>query len=396
MDNKLSLFLLYFFISRVCDPLNTIGENTLYEPIKLFFVRFVSFVFIFYFFFRGKKYYKTPLYFVLPLLLSLLISTIVNDSSFHNLFAFAYPILAYTCFFIWVGESKSRFISYIQIVSNYYLIILIVNLGFTIFFPNMFGISYFLGAENRIGYYLLVGFLYNGIKAYLLGKKMQLFIYTALMIINNLLVWSGTAVVAVGLLSAMMFIPILKSFFQKIHFYFLLIAYGVVLFTLVVFSTIGFLDGTFVEQFIVDFLGKNMTFTGRDVLWEETILLIMQKPLLGYGVVDDGNIIQYITKEGNLGTLSAHNQFLQSVYEGGFIVLLIIISSLLYLGKRIDMCAVKSVSRLFKSVVIVLLFMYLTESPNLHYYYEVFVFCCVTLLLLQQEKENLFMYNSFR
>lgn len=388
MKNKLSLFLLYFFISRACDPLKIIGENTLYVPIKLFFVRLVSFVFIFYFIFRGKKNYKTPFVFVFSLLLSLFVSTIINSSSMHQFFAFAYPILAYTSFFIWIGESQSRLILFVKIISNYYLVILIINLSLLILSPNLFGEAYFLGRENYVGYCLLVGFLYNSINAYLLGRKIQMIIYTVLMIVNNMLIWSSTTVVATLFLLAVMFVPVLKSFFQKIPFYLLLISYCVVFIFVVIMSTIGFFDGTFVEKFIIDILGKNMSYSGRDVLWEEAMLLIMQKPLLGYGVVKDGNIIQFITKEGNLGSLSAHNQFLQSIYEGGVIVLLIIISSLLYLGKRIDMCSVKFVSLLFKSVVFALLLMYLTESPSLHFYFEIFVFCCVTLLLLHQNKED--------
>lgn len=81
---------------------------------------------------------------------------------------------------------------------------------------------------------------------------------------------------------------------------------------------------------IFQMLGKDMTLSGRDRIWDSALILIAQSPIFGRGVVDN---MWYITwaPMGNV-LLEAHNMLLSCMLQGGFILLI------LYLFMIIQSC----------------------------------------------------------
>ena len=65
------------------------------------------------------------------------------------------------------------------------------------------------------------------------------------------------------------------------------------------------------------------------------------------------------------GTYSAHNQILQTLYEGGTIAIALIFSLLWHVGKEIKECSNDNISSICKLMLIVTLVMMLAESPGL-------------------------------
>ena len=72
---------------------------------------------------------------------------------------------------------------------------------------------------------------------------------------------------------------------------------------------------------IEDILHKNLTLTGRTVIWDRTLELIGEKPILGHGVpFYEDRKLQYAieTKWINKAAgLHAHDRFLETLYRGG-------------------------------------------------------------------------------
>lgn len=93
-------------------------------------------------------------------------------------------------------------------------------------------------------------------------------------------------------------------------------------------------DVSMFEPFIVDALGKDISFTGRTVIWAEAILLFLKSPIIGCGFLDS---TQFIRLTGNYGGTQPHNLFLAILVYSG------IIGILLYAG--IFYLAIKNVDK---------------------------------------------------
>lgn len=382
-NNPLLLFFLYFFLARSSKPLDQIIEGTFVETLVIRLVQLFSFGFIFYFLTKRNQN-KQPLIIVGSIAVSLTLSTFISGSLYHCI-SYVYPMIAYACFLVWIGLNWKRFRVFIKVVSNYYYVIASINLFQIIFLPNLFGEYYFLGGENLVGYTFVIGFMYNALEYYFTERRIKLLGYLALLIANDLLIWSGGTLIGLAVLLACMYIPVVNKFINKFSLSLLALGYAGVFIVVVLLNSTGILDGTFVEYLVVDVLGKDMTFSARTFLWVDAIMLISQRPILGHGVPVDGNIIQFVTFQGRVKDLSAHNQILQSMYEGGFLILILLIISIIHLSRNLKDCRVNYINILFKSLLLAILFMYLTEAPSLHPYLELFVMGTVTTFVFQNQ-----------
>lgn len=115
------------------------------------------------------------------------------------------------------------------------------------------------------------------------------------------------------------------------------------LFVGIVFFSTVVLNLEPVKFFIEDILGKNVTLTNRTVIWVKVISGIIQKPFLGHGIQESSNLfyihIDFWNRVAVDGTYSAHNQILQTLYEGGTIAIALIFSLLWHVGKEIKECS---------------------------------------------------------
>ena len=111
------------------------------------------------------------------------------------------------------------------------------------------------------------------------------------------------------------------------------------------------------------------TLTNRTVIWVKVISGIIQKPFLGHGIQESSNLfyihIDFWNRVAVDGTYSAHNQILQTLYEGGTIAIALIFSLLWHVGKEIKECSNDNISSICKLMLIVTLVMMLAESPGL-------------------------------
>ena len=97
---------------------------------------------------------------------------------------------------------------------------------------------------------------------------------------------------------------------------------GILLFQIVVcFSGKGFENNEFARWLIIDLLDKDMTFTGRTVLWDFALRLIVKSPIWGYGFVDAEWFKANMASFG----IGAHNFILNTMIYGGIVLLILYI-----------------------------------------------------------------------
>ena len=120
---------------------------------------------------------------------------------------------------------------------------------------------------------------------------------------------------------------------------------GIILFQVFVcFSGKGFENNDLARWFIIDILGKDMTFTGRTDMWDSALRVIADSPIWGYGFVD----ADWLTANMSNRAIGAHNFILNTMVYGGIILLIlyitIVIHSLQKLIRMHDMIAKKMIA----------------------------------------------------
>lgn len=85
----------------------------------------------------------------------------------------------------------------------------------------------------------------------------------------------------------------------------------------VCFQGKGFENNDFARWFLVDILGKDITFTNRTTLWDAALRVISESPIWGYGNVDE----DWFMSEMSSAAIGPHNFILGLMINGGVIAL---------------------------------------------------------------------------
>lgn len=106
-------------------------------------------------------------------------------------------------------------------------------------------------------------------------------------------------------------------------------------------------------------LGRNITMTGRTIIWDYTIQKIIQNPLTGYGKQSAEYRMAQIPNV--YGASHAHNFFLEHLYCGGFIQLILLIVWLGLLYKNLWKTRCLKYTHIVMIAVVTFLFILLVE-----------------------------------
>ena len=128
-------------------------------------------------------------------------------------------------------------------------------------------------------------------------------------------------------------------------------------------------DMNLLRPLLEDVLHKDAGFSGRTIIWDSALSMIVLKPIFGWGVMESA--FSY----ASIHASHAHNYFLQIVLEGGvvglccFVVLVAVICKQLYKSKE------TSAGFLLSGLLFCLLVMSLDESYGMITpFYAAFVF----------------------
>lgn len=208
---------------------------------------------------------------------------------------------------------------FINIFSNYLLVLLIINtLSSIVFYPNaMFRDNnnpiFFMGGDNTSVRLYIISILFCFMNKYIKLKKITIPIVSLL----NLFIFSivrdlggGKTCCIIMLLCILYLIygtNIPRKIIKKI------IEANILLFCLLVIVN----KMSLFKFIIVDILHRNLSLTDRTVIWNITIEKIMSSLVIGYGMIDGLSfqaMLPYITG------INAHNTYLMILFNGGIIL----------------------------------------------------------------------------
>ncbi len=143
---------------------------------------------------------------------------------------------------------------------------------------------------------------------------------SAIVLISNLIDGSATAIVGVLVILIIQNINSIKGILTPKMGALIAIVFFLVI---VVYQSFEFL-----QPIVVGFLGKDMTFTGRLMIWSNAISGIVQKPIFGHGVMYTKEITKILGVVPDIdfiweGATHCHDNYLQIAFTGGLIAVLI-------------------------------------------------------------------------
>src|SRR5699024_2265529 len=134
-----------------------------------------------------------------------------------------------------------------------------------------------------------------------------------LIVLTTIKVWSATTLSALGIIFGLL---IFYHVYPKISFLlnpFYAYIIGIITTILIAVYEIQRYFTFFIEKI----LHKSVNFTGRMTLWNNTINLIKEKPIFGHGIE-----LSNVTFD-KIGKATAHNHYLNLIYNGGIIYLVL-------------------------------------------------------------------------
>lgn len=268
------------------------------------------------------------------LLFSYVFSVILNGGSLNRVFKIQLFSITFTMYCeLIIIMYKERFIY----ILNYVLSILIyINFMCLFIFPNGIfnnGIDRinFLAIDNGLINFIMPAVAISIIASYLKYNKMtnSCKIFICVSVITIVKVWAATSLVALIFMLFVIFIltQIKKNYLLTLKNYF--IVYFIILIQIIFANSFNF-----IRVLIEQFLKKDMTFTGRDVIWRDSILLLKDHLILGVGIREKGFLVE-LSGYGAYANHS-HNAILEVLLSGGVIGLAILFYIVYMAMRRIE------------------------------------------------------------
>lgn len=329
----------------------------------------------------------------------LVLSTIVNGgnvkgallTSVDNSFLCLVGLTAAVSIFI-----KSRNLAMIDALLRYFELLILINLFTIVAFPGgMYSTgqeeNFFLGFENIHSTTYLFALTLAFVKDKLYYEKKYISIETKiLLVLCNLSVFLCTSSATIVQFVMLDFLFLFRNPLQKIR---VLNAYLAIVFNIVISAFLIFFYSFISSQgwfrhFIVDILGKDLTFMSRTYIWNAFILMFTEKPILGYGVDLDSLLKMSRQYMGfGIGTSHAHNQYLTDAYYGGLIMLFFLLAIIFRLAKKISSGGRNDFNWFVLSVFFLSLFHWNTES--LHMPLQIATFAIINNIDLVEKRSEI-------
>ena len=286
-----------------------------------------------------------------------------SDSFFYSLI----PLLI--AFLFCCSDGGKRY--FLTTVSTIYLVLAVLNIIFY-FFPQLYigeakdwREEYFLGFENKAGWSLMMGAFFTLMDWKLNGRLWKTVLYFAVLLVNIRLIWCITALIGTMLLFGYFLLPFARKWVQKWDF---LVFIGIilVLFCCLMFFQKYTVSSEPVALIIEEVFKKKRSLSGRLPLWQMGVEIVMRKPWFGVGAQLQQGFILMADEYGVWSWYHAHNELLQTWYEGGLLMVVLAVLMLMCAARRFRYSEDKKLAGLCKMLLFIFLFMQL--SDNMPYY----------------------------
>ena len=239
---------------------------------------------------------------------------------------------------------------------------------------------YFLGIDNALAGQLIPFVFLATLRKVLkatgnnLKDNLELIVSYAIALITIAIVGSATGlfIILVFVLLSVYYSFAIK---RRVPYKLISIIYGLFFIVVVIMQS-----NNLVVDFISNLLGRSMTFTGRNVLWERALSKILERPIMGYGYTE-GNI------EVWGGMFSSHNMFLEIALQGGIFSLLLFVI-ITWLGIRKNAKKSVQVSNTIVLAIFGVLLKGLMEVTIPFFYYIMLVLAYCTIPTFNGDSNN--------
>lgn len=188
--------------------------------------------------------------------------------------------------------------------------------------------EWLLGVDNYFVQWLFPALVIAWIYNTYFHSRNRGFALSIIVLLTEFMHGSATGIVGVVLFFALMLVPEVRHFFTPIRS----IAISCIIWLLIVIFRIVNIFAPIVLR-----LGKNLTFSGRLAIWDNAIHAITINPVIGYGVLTNDEMVQYLGLSSNglwTGATHCHDQLLQIAFQGGMVALLLFFTVLGILVKK--------------------------------------------------------------
>ena len=261
----------------------------------------------------------------------LLVSTFVNHGNYVKYSGYVISSVGFA--FLLCIKFRDSYLGFLEALYSVFRFNFVIDLSLLIIFPN--GLTSdqtrytFLGMDNPSMPWILCGFvvffLYNILKN---GKKItpRLIFDLTVVLSITIILNSGTGITGmmVCIICIVLFTLVPRVFSFKVSFALIL----------VVFVLINVLNNaTFFAPYIEGVLGKDLTFTDRTQIWATSIQMARENWKWGFGIQDNQ---RFVLATSNMKYKMAHNEYLQTVLNGGVIYLFIFLTLIMRAGSGLD------------------------------------------------------------
>ena len=214
--------------------------------------------------------------------------------------------------------NATRTYNALNVVFHIYIIINTVTL---FLFPNAMYLNvkgapvcWFLGEDNYgFSYYLLANIL-----ALCHGDQKKSVVLPIFSVVLSVIFAWKNDIVTGKICVIVMALFLLFGFFHKLRTWISL--YKITIFHLVLFYLLIFNRVFRKATLLFDMVGRNLTFSGRTIIWDLVLEEVSKKPVFGHGVYS-ANMFEDLLHLP--GISSAHNYYLMIAFQGGIVALIL-------------------------------------------------------------------------
>lgn len=324
-NSKKSIIYLFLFLALfiLLFNNNNCHLSGTFSTINTVFSLVITCIIIFYYIINGK-YSKICVCFLLYLAFELLSCYLGKYSNVKNLVTIYYPIIGVFLLLDIMLQKNPKFT--ILSLEKIFFLLILINFITLIIFPNglysdvVYSNNWFLLYDNIHIFIYMPGLLVSEIASNYKKTKLNIIYIIMFLLVSYSVLYCFSATSVVAYLLYVVYI-VFKNRINKLKIM-NAITYFIVFLFIFFFIVVLRFQNVF-EPLIVDYLHKDLTFTGRTYIWDQVTQYIKEKPVLGYGI-ENSKI--FARKIGGETFAHAHNTVYDILYKGGIVSLLAFMS----------------------------------------------------------------------
>ncbi|MGN0383496.1 MAG: O-antigen ligase family protein [Eubacterium sp.] len=318
------------------------------------------------------------------------ISTFLGSQQYTTFIVYSVQAIAVTVFIQWA--IKKNPIDTIRILRNVLFIFLLINMVLMLAIPEGFGeyndrsVYYLLGIRIAFTPFIITE-LYLSL-LYDIYKKNKIIspVTIASIIVGYITVIDAN--VATGIVTITVFLALYLIFINKnqiFNFVTFIIIYAIVFVAIVIYNVQYHIP--FLSYFLIEVLERDLSFDNRTTIWATAIEHFLENPILGWGITGGGGIA--VRFEYNTRVISAHNQILNVLSEGGVVSFALFAAMSFETGRMINKVRKTKIGKLTMCAMVSFFLIMLTEvQMTKALLFIIFSFGANIIMLLDKNELN--------